>query len=294
MSKRAVGIILALALVTFGLVYYLSRPSENSAILARSVAVPKALVPEAVAKPKSVGVARVQRKKPVVRKGFSAREYASLKRRYKSPLITASGPLNAYGLKTLARGKAGAIIEGRRLLPVVKDVIYGRTVELENKLAAGLNPNAFVVEGFPIDSQVSLLDIAIEAGQRNVINLLLSLNASVNPPADVVHSTFPRFEGPLALAARDNENDVIRLLLERGANVNQRLGVKVDNQTALEEAMGSPSTVYLLLTHGADPNSVLGPGGSVPRLLIDFNPPRWAVEDRKLLVQYGLKIPAGH
>ncbi len=230
-----------------------------------------------------------------VPKRFSAREYELLTRRYKSPLITASGPLNAYGQKALERDKAGSIIEGRRLLPVIKDVIYGRTGALEKKLAAGLNPNAFVVEGFPINSQVSLLDVAIEAGQRKIINLLLSLNANVNTPTDVVQATFRRFEGPLALAARNDENDVIRLLLERGANVNQRLGVKVDNHTALAEAMysGNPSTVYLLLANGADPNSVFGPDGSVPKLLIDFNPTPNVVAIRKLLIQYGLKMPAG-
>lgn len=122
------------------------------------------------------------------------------------------------------------------------------------------------------------------------------LQASVNPPHTNYQDGEPnRSEGPLALAAEDDEDDVIRLLLEQGANVNQRLGDKMDNSSALAEAMysGSPSTVYLLLTHGADPNSVLGPGGSLPHILTFYPQPRW-VAVRKLLVQYGLKIPAGH
>jgi ankyrin repeat protein len=69
----------------------------------------------------------------------------------------------------------------------------------------------------------------------------------------------------------------------------------VDNHTALAEAIysGNPSTVYLLLANGAAPNSVLGPDGSVPKLLIDFNPTPNVVAIRKLLIQYGLKMPAG-
>jgi len=305
MSKRAVGIIVALGVVTFGLVYYLNKPSSHAQSRGSSASVPASPVHIAVPRRKIARVARLHREKPAIAKGFSETEYRLLRRRYKPDVQTARGAINAQGLKVIANGTKGSMLAeststglkpGDALWPAAKDVIYGKTSALERQFAAGLSPNATMLMGYPRDTHVTLLDLAIQTGQRSVVKLLLSLNASVNPPHRNYQDGEPnRSEGPLALAAEDDEDDIIRLLLERGANVNQRLGDKMDNSSAVAEAMysGSPSTVYLLLTHGADPNSVLGPGGSLPHILTFHPQARW-VAVRKLLVQYGLKIPTGH
>lgn len=52
---------------------------------------------------------------------------------------------------------------------------------------------------------------------------------------------------------------------------------------------GNVSTVYLLLTHGADINSILGPGGSLPGVFEQqyMNPSMIAM--RNLLIKFGAK-----
>ena len=304
MSKCAVGIIVVLVIATFVGVYYAKETSWHAQGSASRAAAPESSGLLAGPKLKLAGVGRVHRKELSVRKRFSESEYESLRRRYKSNLQTAHGAINAQGLKVIAAATKGLMMgettstglkPGRALWPAAKDVIYGNTAALERKLARGLSPNATMLMGTPPFTHVTLLDLAIQTGQRNAIKLLLSLNASVNPSHMIYQDGEPnRSEGPLAVAARNNEDDVVRLLLERGADVNQRMGKPRNDHSALAEAMysGSPSTVYLLLTHGADPNSVLGPGGSLPHILTFYPQPRW-VAVRKLLVQFGLKMPAG-
>lgn len=148
-----------------------------------------------------------------------------------------------------------------------------------------------------MNTNVSLLDLAIQAGQRGVIQLLLSSGANVNPGQDVSESDTPyRFEAPLPLAALNGEDDVVQELLEQGANINQRLGVMNDNPSTLMQAIygQNPSTVYLLLTHGASIKSVLRPGGLVPNIVINYKPAPRLVAIRKLLLQYGAKMPRAH
>jgi hypothetical protein len=160
-----------------------------------------------------------------------------------------------------------------------------------------VSPNATFSLPFPLNTNVSLLDLAIEAGQRGVIKMLLGSGATPNPRQAIdENNTAGRFEAPLPLAALYGEDDVVRQLLEQGANANQRLGVKNDNPSALMQAIygQNPSTVYLLLTHGADINSVLRPGGLVPNIVVDYNPVPRLVAIRKLLLQYGAKMPRKH
>ncbi|HXE08511.1 MAG TPA: ankyrin repeat domain-containing protein, partial [Acidobacteriaceae bacterium] len=147
-----------------------------------------------------------------------------------------------------------------------------------------------------------LLDIAIEAGQRDVIKVLLDHHADINTSEVTTPDgkSIP-IQGPLTVAAHNGEDDVVRLLLQEGADVNQLTGFPKNNETALAVAVWSEnvSTVYLLLTHGADITSVLGPGGIVPAIVLPPPvlqppplPPR-LVALRDLLIAYGAKMPSG-
>ncbi|MGH8115205.1 MAG: ankyrin repeat domain-containing protein, partial [Rhodanobacteraceae bacterium] len=93
------------------------------------------------------------------------------------------------------------------------------------------------------------------------------------------------------------EDDVVRLLLRKGANINQVLRFPHNHETALAAAVyaGDVSTVYLLLTHGADVNLALDPGGTIPEVLRQrpIISPRM-VALRNLLIEYGAKMPAAH
>ncbi len=300
MSKRTVSIVVVLAIVTIGAALYLRQRTPRVPI--HSVGVPLTLVHgRAENSRKAIIAARgARRAKAAPSKEFSERKYRLLRRRYKPHEQQAYGALNAYGLKLLGHAARTAVkADGysQTLGPIVEDVVYGKTFALEQKLEGGLNPNTTFSWGFPLNTNVSLLDVAIQAGQRSVIKLLVSGGASVNPQQATNGSgTRGRFEAPLPLAAFYGEDDVVRELLEQGANSNQRLGVRNDNPSALMQAIGgqNPSTVYLLLTHGADINSVLRPGKLVPNIVIDYNPAPRLVAIRKLLVEYGAKMPPGH
>lgn len=120
--------------------------------------------------------------------GYSETKHAQLRQRYKSPQPQAFGVLSSSRLKLLDRVMSEAIVGNRHLLPVVKEVIYGNATALASRLDTGLNPDSTVFVGYPYDSNISLLDIAIRAGQRNIVEMLLAHGASVNPPEAIVQN----------------------------------------------------------------------------------------------------------
>lgn len=232
------------------------------------------------------------------RKGYSEREYSFLLRHYRPNQPQAFGALSGSRLQLDARLTRGDIDPMERSVwPLAKDVIYGNTAALEARFDAGASPDAMYFMGYPLNSNISLLDIAIQAGQRSVIELLLRRGASVNPTGGVAADGTPAApEAPLPLAASYGEDDVVRSLLRKGANIDQVLRFPHNHETALTAAVyaGDVSTVYLLLTHGADMDLALGPGRTVPEVL------RWGpirspnmLAIRNLLVEYGAKMPSG-
>ena len=238
---------------------------------------------------------------PVAQLGYSEKEYQFLRQRHKPPSSLAEGPLPAPELEGLATNTRLNIVIDRKLWPVVKEVIYGKTAALENRLDAGLSPDSVVIMGYPYNSCVSLLALAVRAGQRGIIEVLLAHDARVNPPSVELSEVPPNgeilpFAGPLAIAAQYGEDDVVRTLLQRGANVNQRIGMGDRDYSALAEAIysGSPATVYLLLTHGADITSLVGTGVTVPDSLINYYQGPRTMAIRRLLIQYGAKMPTTH
>lgn len=294
MAKRVVAFLVTLTAIAFVVVVY---AMEHHAHASRepyvSVQAPKKSPPF---KNKVASAAFRSNSSSHSLRGYSEKEYTFLRRHYKSPNPQAYGTLSAAGLKQLGLVMKHGVVAERHLLPVVNDVLYGKTSALEDELDEGMNPDDTVFIGYPYQSNVSLLDIAIRAGQRGIIKILLVHGASVNPPKLDTQKGAPyRFESPLVVAAEYGEDDVVRELLQHGANVNQRHGLGSDNSSALAEATysGGPSTVYLLLTQGADINSVLGPGGTVPGAFAQpeqFMSPN-VIALRNLLVKYGAKMP---
>lgn len=232
------------------------------------------------------------------RKEYSEGEYLFLRQRYRAEQPQAYGPLSGSRLQLDATTAKHNMVAMRGLWPVARDVIYGNTLALESRLDGGLSPDSKVAMGYPLNMDVSLLDLAIQAGQRGVIKLLLTHDASVNPPDEVAADGTPLGpEAPLPLAASYGEDDVVKLLLRRGANINQVLRFPHNHETALAAAVyaGDLSTVYLLLTHGADINLAFGSGGTIPAVLRQgpIGSPR-RVALRNLLIEYGAKMPAAH
>lgn len=293
MTKRLVAILATLTAIAFVVVFYAKEHHARASREPRPSL--QAHKKSSAFKNKVASAAARSNATPISQQGYSEKEYTFLRQHYKSPNPQAYGTLSASGLKQLGWLMKHGVVAERHLLPAVNDVLYGKTSALENKLDTGLNPNATVFMGYPYQSNVSLLDIAIRAGQRGMIKVLLAHGASVNPPEMVAQNgTHYKFEGPLALAAEYGEDDVVKELLQRGANVNQLHDLESDDNSALAQAMysGNISTVYLLLTHGADINSVLGPGGTVPDFLVKYSPGPRKIALRNLLVKYGAQVPA--
>ncbi|NNM60724.1 MAG: ankyrin repeat domain-containing protein [Steroidobacteraceae bacterium] len=292
MNKHAVAILGALGIITLGAAIYAKErrappaaPRADAPHPAQSPVVEKLLPARASVTSNAKSTAQLE---------YSQKEYQFLRQHYKSPNPQAYGPLSGSRLKLFAKVSRNNLVYGRPLWPVVKEAIDGKTSALANWLDTGLSPDSTVILGYPYNSRVSLLDLAIQAGQRGSVKVLLSHGASVNPRGVGRSGIAPAarpfpFAGPLALAAQYGEDDVVRMLLKRGADVNQSLGMGGGATSALSAAVygGGPATAYLLLTHGADIYSVLGPGGTLPALARQHYLTASMVATRNLLIEYG-------
>jgi len=293
MSKRSVTILVVLAAVAFALVFY---AKESRSRLLVDIPLVSRTAANTGREGKAANVAAATDISPPARKKFSQTEYDLLWQRYKPNSGLATGPLSADRLDNLAT-IAKSNTRDKKMWPVFRDVIYGNPAALENKLDTGLSADATIYLDYPYNAPVSLLDMAIMAGQRVIIRELLRHSSSVGPLMEVAPDGTPlKVEAPLPLAAADGEDDVVRLLLQNGANIEQRRDLLSNNQTALDAAvtMQNVSTVYLLLSHGADVNSALDSGGKLPSILTppqDAPPRMMALRD--LLIEYGAKMPAG-
>lgn len=98
------------------------------------------------------------------------------------------------------------------------------------------------------------------ARNADVANLLIAAGASMSP-ADYLNS-------PLASAAGNGYVDVVKVLLEHGANVNQR---QSDFHSALFVAasLNQPEVVRILLAHGAKVEKESTASNEIPRSPLD-------------------------
>jgi uncharacterized protein len=92
--------------------------------------------------------------------------------------------------------------------------------------------------------------------QLQIVELLLAAGAEINPvkkKRNVTELAYLDFKTPLGLAAEEGKTKIVKLLLERGANVNDRdyFGV-----TPLLDAIdyGNPDIIKLFLDAGAEVN----------------------------------------
>jgi hypothetical protein len=225
---------------------------------------------------------------------YSEKEYTRLRRRFEPHQPAAHGPLPAWALA--ANAKAIKMdMDSKNMWPIAKEVIYGDTVDLNKALEHGLNPSMQIqMFVYNADVNVSLLDLAIEAGQRGVINVLLAHHASVNPSSADEDEGPVGYLAPLPYAAQFGEDDVIRLLLAHGANIEQRNNIRGNrdtgnHETALAAAVhnGDVAGVYLLLTRGASVRAAFGPDVIVPYFCDE--PKSLAI--RELLGAQGAKMP---
>jgi ankyrin repeat protein/nucleoside phosphorylase len=123
-------------------------------------------------------------------------------------------------------------------IPLLRLVLSTGRVDLSTARVGLSNPVKFAVEY----GNYSLLMTVLEFGA--------DLNEQMNGPA---------MNSLLGAAVKWNQADIVRLLLERGADPNEPIiaDILVNSPLGAAIRMGAADTVRLLLEHGADPNKQL-------------------------------------
>ncbi|MBI9108224.1 MAG: ankyrin repeat domain-containing protein [Spirochaetales bacterium] len=122
---------------------------------------------------------------------------------------------------------------------MIQAVEYGMHSETQAFLSAGFSTATETPEGLP------LLNIAVRNGDVEICRLLMSYDASLNIIAR------DRITSPLMDAVTANNQEITRLLIEAGADLNYR---NRNGQSALIVAIGSrmAEIAELLIENGAD------------------------------------------
>lgn len=129
---------------------------------------------------------------------------------------------------------------------------------IEKLLKNGVNPNSFPngPDNQRMEEDLAPINFAASSGRTAIVRLLLDYGANPNQKdgwsAD-----------PLTAAAEENHLDTMKLLISRGAKVDERGGCHALWRAAMD---GQIEAVKLLLEKGADPNA-FGAGRSLYRAL---------------------------
>ena len=136
------------------------------------------------------------------------------------------------------------------------------------------------------DGGVALLFLPVLWGNLNMLQLLLEKGADVNV-LDCTGNT------ALIFALQLKQFDIVRLLVEYGANVDAAASAALDGCTALMLAAiaGHPESVRLLIDKGADVNAAVDINGQEGTALIAASN-RGHLEVARLLVENGAKVNA--
>ena len=132
----------------------------------------------------------------------------------------------------------------------VFEIVSSTTLSEQDKLTKLKNDyrlyfmmgHSFVNSRVPI-SQLTLLHVAAENGELEIVKFLLNHGADVNIPSQ---------EGTiLGKAVKSGNPEIVKLILEKGANVNEKY---YRDRTALMDATfyKNPEIIKLLLAYGAN------------------------------------------
>lgn len=165
-----------------------------------------------------------------------------------------------WGIQVLQRRHVDIdILNSNTVSAMMEVVVHGDLGATQTLLTNGANPNG---NDRVLDKRPLIL--AAHRGYTSIVELLLDHGATLEVSDSVGLSA-------LYWATSENEVEIVRLLLSRGADANRG----VDGSTALHSAItnNQPEIVELLLEHGADVNSAEGNLSHLPliRAVSSFN-----------------------
>lgn len=136
-------------------------------------------------------------------------------------------------------------------IALFKSALAGSVSGVESALEKGGKPNFF----FHPEDQKNALHVVAENGNYDIAKILLGAGAIVDAKTGATHST------ALIIAAGFHSDLVVRLLLDKGADINAR---NCYGNTALHEACrsGVMEIVEMLLNAGADVNATNNKGST--------------------------------
>ena len=142
------------------------------------------------------------------------------------------------------------------ILAMEKAPMAKKNLELEFYQAAERNDlsniKQLIAQGLPLNPEKAYtppLMTAVEFKNLELLDLLLKSGAKPDIEASTFHT-------PLMLAAEKGADQIIKRLIEKGANVNAQMREKPGNTVLMFaiEYIPHPSSVALLLNAGANPN----------------------------------------
>ena len=102
----------------------------------------------------------------------------------------------------------------------------------------------------------NLLHAAAEGGNTSIVRSMLSCNIGINSRDDDSSAT------PLIIAARQNHVEVVKYLLQKGANIFLTAGPNKKNALHIASQYGSVEAIEMLLSYNLSPDSRDGEGNT--------------------------------
>lgn len=181
---------------------------------------------------------------------------------------------------SISVANAGGIYS--RSVTLLDAVKSGDMVVARQLINEGVNINElFELDGFKHSRKKTALHVAIEIGDPEMIRLLLDNGAGPG-----LYSTFDDRDEftPLEYAVMNNRLEIIRLLVDKGADINA--GSSLYNPLLLAIGDNKAEIARLLLELGANPNYKEQITGSTPLHLIAYD---GNIDIANLLLQFNVK-----
>jgi ankyrin repeat protein len=144
-------------------------------------------------------------------------------------------------------------------------MMAGASLDYTNVASAIMTRNARLVQllldtGVDISERPGIALLAVRWGNQDILKMVIAAVVDINEPRfDLPPLSLPlhikqRISSPLVEAMWLGNSNIVRILLENGADVNRNFSIDVISPLEAAINCGQDAVVYEILAHGADPN----------------------------------------